>query len=349
MPNRSSPYSQSKPLFHIDRLDALRKGKAPPPVHVHIILSDLCNQDCSFCAYRMSSGLSSEMFGTEKTHNPNRKIPTEKALEILDDCAEMGVKAVQFTGGGEPTVHKDHIKIFGHAQSLGLETALVTNGIRLVPVPEVLRLKWLRVSVDAGREETYTSIRRVNPVHWKKVWINIQAVRDAGYEGVLGVGFVVTPENYRDVCQATWLARKHGADNIRIGAVFSKEGLSFYGDAIEDIAYECEKAARLSSDNFTVIDLFGRRLGDLEGGSPKHPFCGYQYFTTYIGGDLNVYRCCNTAYTPQGLLGNLRETRFKDLVPNWELDARTCTFCMFHGQNEAINAMLEPPEHQNFV
>ena len=46
------------------------------------------------------------------TYNPNRKIPYEKCLEILDDCAEMGVKAIQITGGGEPSVHPDHTKIY---------------------------------------------------------------------------------------------------------------------------------------------------------------------------------------------------------------------------------------------
>lgn len=342
-------YSQNKPLYHIDQLQALREGKVPAPIHVQIVLSDLCNQDCSFCAYRMSAGLSREMFGTAKTHNPNRKIPTKKAIEILDDCAAMGVKAIQFTGGGEPTVHPDHIEIFRHAQALGMQTALVTNGVKMLPVPEILNMQWVRVSVDAGSEDDYKRIRRVSGVHWRKSWAAIESMREFGYEGTLGVGFVVTPENYRGICNATWLARKAGASNIRIGAVFSSDGIGFYGDCVEDITYEIEKAKRLSSDSFQVIDLFGRRLGDLEGGSPEHPFCGYQYFTTYIGGDLNVYRCCNTAYTPKGLLGSLVDTRFADLLPKWELDARTCTACQFKGQNEAINAMLDAPQHKNFV
>lgn len=347
-----SLYSQSKALYHPDRISQLRDGLTPSPVHVQMVLSDLCNQDCSFCAYRMSSGLSRELFGTASTHNPNRKIPTEKALEIIDDCAAMGVKAIQFTGGGEPTVHKDHLKIFAHAQAKGIETSLVTNGVRLAPVPEIMKMAWVRVSVDAGKEATYMDVRRVSKMHWRKVWINVEALVEHGYEGVLGIGFVVTPENYRDICQATWLARKAGAGNIRIGAVFSKEGVGFYGDTIEEIAHEIRKAKRLESEDFKVIDLFGRRIGDLEGGRPEHPFCGYQYFTTYIGGDLNVYRCCNTAYTPSGKLGSLKDRTFSDL---WyeevakPFNAKSCQYCQFRGQNDAINEALNPPEHENFV
>ena len=83
----------------------------------------------------MSAGLSTELFGAVQsggfTHNPNRKIKTEKALEIIDDCAAIGVKAIQFTGGGEPTVHPDHLELFLYAQELGIKTALVTNGVKL--------------------------------------------------------------------------------------------------------------------------------------------------------------------------------------------------------------------------
>jgi Fe-coproporphyrin III synthase len=93
-------YSQLKPAWHPQALEVLRQGGTPRPIHVQLILSDLCNQDCHFCAYRMSAGLSNELFGTAETHNPNRKIPTPKALEIVEDCAELGVKAIQFTGGG---------------------------------------------------------------------------------------------------------------------------------------------------------------------------------------------------------------------------------------------------------
>ena len=129
----ASIYSQDKVLWHTDRIDAFRKGDTPKPIHVQLILSDLCNQDCHFCAYRMSAGFSTELFGTAKTHNPNRKIPTSKAYEILEDCKELGVKAIQFTGGGEPTVHPAHGLLFQCAQDLGMATALVTNGIKMNP------------------------------------------------------------------------------------------------------------------------------------------------------------------------------------------------------------------------
>ena len=68
-----------KVYWHRDRLDALARGEVPSPTQVQLIISDLCNQDCSFCAYRMSGNLSNELFGEARedgsiNNNPNRMI-----------------------------------------------------------------------------------------------------------------------------------------------------------------------------------------------------------------------------------------------------------------------------------
>jgi len=356
----SDLYSQLKPAWHSERIEDFRDGLRPRPVHVHIILSDLCNQDCSFCAYRMSTGLSNELFVADSeraktgTNNPVRMMPREKALEIIEDCAELGVKAIQFTGGGEPTVHPDHLEIMGRAQELGMETGLVTNGLKMDPIATPIQnMKWIRVSVDAGDSETYSKVRRVPRGHWDKVWLHIKQLAAADYDGTLGIGFVVTPENYRGVTPAASLAKASGAQNMRVGAVFSERGLDFYGDKITAITKEIELAkAAVDSNGFELYDLFGRRLGDLEQRSPDYPRCYYQHMTYYIGGDLNLYRCCNTAYTQHGLVGSLRDVRLHALLqnqPHEPFDARTCRACQFNGQNKAIRALVEQPEHVNFV
>lgn len=96
-------YSALKAMKYPDRLEAIRSGGFAGPVHVQIILSDLCNQNCAFCAFRDPGYSSSQLFHVDGNYNPNRMLPFDKVTEILDDC--VGVKAVQYTGGGEPTVH----------------------------------------------------------------------------------------------------------------------------------------------------------------------------------------------------------------------------------------------------
>ncbi len=335
-------YSQAKAAWHLDRIEALRAGRVPAPVHVQLILSDLCNHNCNFCAYRRGDGLSSELFADKYGNtNPNRQITTLKALEIVKDCAAIGVKAIQFTGGGEPTVHKEHLTVFAAAQKAGIRTALVTNGVNLRLHPANLAHDWIRVSVDAGTEATYIAVREVPPQHWKRVWANIAAIASSSYAGNLSVGFVATNENHAELALAARLAKDAGASSIRVGAVFTGQGDGYYTDIA---AVRASIAAAVEEHHGFVIDLFDRRLADLHDGHPTDPFCGYQYFTTYIGADLSVYRCCNTAYTTPGKIGTLNGHRFAELAMRPKpFDARGCRYCQFNGQNRAINALLNEP------
>jgi MoaA/NifB/PqqE/SkfB family radical SAM enzyme len=345
----SDLYSQAKPVWWMDRLQSVRDGVLPPPVHVQLVLSDLCNQDCGFCAYRMSSGLSNELFPEGKRKNPNRMIATAKAEEIIDDCAELGVQAIQFTGGGEPTVHPDHLALFARAQRHGMSTALVTNSINLDTTNAAVRaMSWIRVSVDAGTPSTYAHTRRVKAAHWDTAWKNIADLA-AHCSGTVSVGFVCTPENFIELGSLAAHAKAAGVANVRVGAVFSAEGAGYYSNLLP--AIRTSIAAAKEQYGELIVDLFDRRIDDLNAGSPDEPLCGYQHLTTYIGGDLGVYRCCNTAYTRAGKVADLHDVRFAHLfgrqVP--EFDGRGCRFCQFRQQNNIIAATLRKPTHAEFV
>ena len=345
----SDLYSQAKPVYWMDRLTTLRSGVMPPPVHVQMVLSDLCNQDCGFCAYRMSSGLSNELFPQGKRKNPNRMIETWKAEEIIDDCASIGVKAIQFTGGGEPTVHPDHLELFARAQWHGIATALVTNSINLDPSHKaVLAMKWIRVSVDAGTPETYARTRRVKASYWPVVWEKIAELAK-NCTGTVSVGFVVTPENFSELGKMALLAEAADVANVRVGAVFSAEGVGHYGTLLPAIRAELARVRDVFPD--LIVDLFDRRIEDLEAGSPTEELCGYQSLTTYIGGDLGVYRCCNTAYTRAGKIADLHDVQFAHLFggPVQPFDATGCRFCQFRNQNKIIAATQNMPTHAEFV
>lgn len=363
----SSAYSDLKPAWHLDKIAAMRRGEQVVPPHLQLIISDLCNQDCHFCAYRISEGFSSANFGETLPDgkirmNPHRLIPTEKANEILTDAAALGVKAVQFTGGGEPTVHPEHIRIFAHAQELGLETALVSNGVILRKGWEEVysRMAWIRISLDAGSPGTYATVRRTPSSHYWQVLSNIGWIASAveGTSCLLGVGYVVTPENYKEIEQGVDAARQSGAAYIRLSASFTRDYDAPYRAIYGDIQQRIKNArAAFECSAFRVIDLFGERIEDLKQHAPDYQFCGYQQFNTFVGGDLKVYRCCNTAYTDHGLVGDLKDKAFADFFASPEkheayasFDARSCEVCQFNGKNRVINYLVgHDPTHVEFV
>ena len=201
---KGSPYSPLKVFHHQDHIDQLKNNQQPTPLQVMLIISDLCNQDCGFCAYRWSGYSSNQLFTVNSElasfghNNPKRMLPYKKVVEILDDCVEMGVRAIQLTGGGEPTVHPDHTKIFQDVLDRELDLGLVTNGVNLSDedMEVLLKAKWVRFSVDAGNAETYASVRNVGKGMWGRVWRNIQYLTSMNKDYdesdlLVGVGFVV--------------------------------------------------------------------------------------------------------------------------------------------------------------
>jgi len=360
-------YAPNKALWHSDSIDMLRRGEQPVPKHVQLIISDLCNQDCAGCPYRMEGYSSNQHFGAlDKngtfTNNPTRFIPYEKVLEILDDCAEMGVRAIQLTGGGEPTVHPRFKDIVRAVLDRGLELALVTNGVRLPEdvIEDLMRATWVRVSIDAGNMETYRSYRRCPEWHWRQMLSNLSALvarkKDTGSALTIGVGFVVARENHTEIIDLVLRARQMGVDNVRISAAFTTEGAAYHEGIFEEAKRQASRAVQLATPDFRVYDMLGDRVDDLEEGAPDYGFCGIQHFTTYIGGDQKAYRCCVTSYNDQGFLGDLKDQRLSTLWSSPEkrqrmqtFDARTCERCMFNQRNRAILSALTKPEHENFT
>jgi radical SAM protein with 4Fe4S-binding SPASM domain len=286
-------------------------------------------------------------------------MPTAKALEILDDCKAMGVGAVQFTGGGEPTIHPDFEKVIEYTDSLGLKWSLVSNGVRIGSrdlAPKLAKASWIRISLDAANEETYASMRRCPKGHFEKAKNAIKSIAETKNECVLGVGFVVNPENWREVVDCARLARNLGADNFRISAQFSNEDDKLFEGFHQEAAELCKEAESLSDSKFTVYNRFPDRLMDLHLHRPTHRLCGYQFFTTYIGADLSIYRCCGYAYNDHGLVGSLKEQRFSDLWLSQErfdgqyaFDGRNCERCQFRHINCSLAYALEPQLHEDFV
>lgn len=341
------------------------------PKQVQLILSDLCNQDCSFCAYRMSGYTSNELFmgGSEAAkyghNNPRRWIETARARKLLDEFKELGVLGVQFTGGGEPTVHPDHEALFERALELGLRCSLVSNGVKWSSpmIRAVLPdFDWVRVSIDAGGEAEYAAIRNTPAQYWHRVWSNVRALAAAIKERkgrcVLGVGFVVTPDNWKQIPDFMAQAAASGAHNARLTAMFSPDNEKPFVSAYPEIKTLIAKTrAIFQTAAFAIYDNFGSRFEDLVQHAPDYKFCSYQYYTAYVGGDLNAYRCCLLAYNKRGQMpgGNLKDRSFVDFWNSPErkadmenLDARGCERCQFSTKNRNWLAIAGDLPHKEW-
>lgn len=348
-------YSPFKVVHHRDKLLELSTKKQTTPLQVQIIPSNVCNQSCSFCAYRMHDSLSNQNF------NEKDIIPFAKLIETIDCCKELGVKAIQYTGGGEPLVYPKALEMLDYTISSGLGLALVTNGAGLNEKSCDLLgdSDWNRISVDAFSPELYSTIRHVPMAVHAKVINNIRSLVRYKRRNTIGVGFVVCKENYMEVFEAAKFFKEIGVDNLRISAAFTPMGHAYFG-AFEDVAAElCAKASLLSDSNFTVFNLFGDRTTDTANTVQDYDYCGIKELLTYIGADQNVYTCCTLAYNAAGYIGSIKDQSFSDLWLGAEKTSmftkhnprKHCrNFCMYRNKNNFINYCIkDDPQHVYYV
>jgi len=59
------------------------------------------------------------------------EISREKILEILFDLKKIGVKAITYSGGGEPLIHPNIIEIMNKTLEYNIDLSILTNGQKI--------------------------------------------------------------------------------------------------------------------------------------------------------------------------------------------------------------------------
>lgn len=355
-------YSSFKAVHHPDKIQELKDGKQIVPLQLQIVPSNICNQACSFCSYRMDGSLSNQNF------NDRDLLPYDKLIETLDCCVDMGIPAIQVTGGGEPLVYKDKengktaIDMFNAIVDRNLELALVTNGQALND--EICQLlgehsSWVRISIDAGNAETYSKIRGVSPKIYDRVIENIKTLVKYRKYTIIGIGFVVCKENKDQVLECAKLAKSLGVQNFRISANMTPEGFQYFHGWLEETQELCKEAEKLSDDNFHVFNLFGTRVQDNFEEIQDYNICYAQEFNTYLGPNLSLYRCCVQSFNNMGFIGSIKDQSLKELWNSQEkfdkfdnhCPAKHCKHpCLAKNKNLFLEYLTKlNPKHINFI
>jgi len=283
----------------------------------------------------------------------------------LNDFKIMGGKAIELTGGGEPSIYPYFKETFGKIIKYDFDYGLVTNGVVLTEelAKQIApKMTWARISFDAATEKTYCRLRKAPKEHFRKAIRSLELLKKYAKnpQFKLGFGFVVSNENYKELLLACDLAKSHGADNIRISIVFIEERLGYFKpETIEEGSQIAGECSAFEDENFKVYNLFDERLKNIEIGRQDYRFCGTKELLCVIGGDCNVYTCCSLAFNKKGLIGNLKEQSFKELWDSEEkrkmfrdFDAsKICSYmCLYETRNKYINSLLKKdPLHVNFI
>jgi len=359
----------TKVAWHQERLAAWKRGERIAPVTIDMALTRACNFACHYCYAMMQE-------------NERAVITRDVIRNFLDDCAEVGVKAISLVSDGESTLSPVFVETIQYGASRGLDMAVGTNAFVLGErrLREILpHLTYLRVNITAGEPGRYAEIMGVKREWFGKVCENISTMarlkKELGLRVTIGLQMVLMPEYEDQILPLAQLGKELRPDYLVIKHCSDDEHGTLGVDysAYARLHDKLKQAEALSDDTYKVRVKWSKIL---EEGKRSYQRCYGAPFILQISGSGLVAPCgmlFNDSYK-KFHIGNIVTDRFRDLVKGdryWEVmnylaspefDARKMcgTLCLQHKVNEYLDAVQkgrvtperpdgESPAHLNFI
>lgn len=357
MNNRNStPYSQLKIFYHGEILENLRNHKRCAPVYIRIKPTNKCNHNCNYCHYKNS-------YLDLDEYNPNDEIPYEKMMEIINDISDMGVKAVTFSGGGEPLLYPHIEEAMDSVLKKGIDLSIITNGSLLSGKKAELlaNAKWVRISIESSNDALYSEIRGIKEHSFDKLCENIHnfaKIKNKSCE--LGINVVVGEHNFSEIRYMAEMMKKLGVNHVKFAPLITTNTVEYHSEFKNQVIEQLnETKNELNDENFKVIDLYTNDFDDSVYFERQYSKCPIKEFICVIAANSKVYYCHDKAYLSDGVVCDLSEHSFKEGWYSKEVDKLFDSFdaikcckqhCVYDSRNELINTFLNMDlNHVNFI
>ena len=219
MTNDYNRFNSWKGLAYLNKLEECSAGKFPSPVNWHVYISNSCPYQCNFCIM--------------KNRIEGAKLPKKTLEKLANDARRLEVKLVHISGGGEPLTHPDINSFISHLKEKKIKVAISTNGYFLNRLDE--QVDHLRVSFNAGRKSSYERIHGRED-SFERVKLNIKEAVKFRKGKDIGMGYVLTHENWREIDNFVQIAEEVGVDFVHIRPAFWPENNQQIIQATKDIS-----------------------------------------------------------------------------------------------------------------
>lgn len=356
-----SPFIPYKLLFHQDRVQRALAGELVYPIAVELDLSNRCPHDCPFCS-----------FGTSASQGYRQQnwvtFPYPRILSLLGELKDCGVESITFTGGGEPLVHPHAAKVLEETTRLGLQWGLVTNGLLLageIAHQVAAGAKFVRVSLDAGSDETHMITHGLQKPQFTSILQNIRHLRDRSPYITIGASFCVMDSNFGEIPMAAQKLYHSGASYLEVRPTFPTD---WRGDGWKDgitadhlntaVSFVAALRGQYKDSGFRIIGMHERFDSALLTKAPKpYTQCRIGPLTTVIGAEGSIWHCCVNRGVDFFKLGSVLDCTFQDAWAkvhrtrdSSKIDLSKCPRCRYDGYNELLErAVLDDGMHRSFV
>lgn len=333
-------HSDLRVLRWSDRISNAIQGFPNGPIRANLDLDNRCTHKCYFCepaAYR-----------DDTIRDKRHTLDTGIALRTLHELADLDCRAVNFSGGGEPTLHPDFGHVLNHAHDLGMRTFVITHGGLIDRWHEALLqgADHVRISLDASNSAEHAKMHHAKAGEFEKIKASVEALAKARGEDArpeIGIAYILTdfnssPESLIRLCD--W-ASDTGIDFIHFRPI-SEDGGKHTLTTDSDMLMEYCEGLQADYPRLKIWAL-GKRGKDIFH-QREFEKCYAAMTLAVIGANGDVQACCDQRGY---IFGNLYKNSFREIWLSDEhrqkahaIEPKLCGRCIQCGYNRAVQQLV---------
>lgn len=307
-----------KLLQHADVLADIQATGMWRPIDVQLSPIATCDSHCDFCSV--------------SRRDLRKRLSLEQMKKCLKDFRDLGAKALELTGGGNPMLHPDIKAVIRYAHELGYDIGIISNSedpSKYITEEEANMLTWYRCSLTKLEEGK-------NPDEY-----NFDVIP----KGILGFSHIMNDRTTPETIQ--WIAdlvkRYPEVKFVRIA------GNCLDSESIETVK---EKWLPAIKEVDKLGKFFIKEIGGCHNAYPS--FCGVGPIRPYVMDDGNIYICTShvlkfrkvddryiigTVDDVHGMYKRIQEHFIKTGRP-YDIDIKgKCAECFYYNNNKLLHAV----------
>jgi len=332
-------------IFCHDRMWNWKQREDIYPITMEIGISGPgnCNNKCNFCMH-------SRYYGTKA------QMDFERYNELIIELKQLGIKGMIYSASGECTVHEKFVDFLEVTKENDIDIAVVTNGTYLKDVvePIIETVSWIRISLDAGTNETRQIIHGVDDFQSVLTNLSFLAIYKEKQKSncQIGAQMVVTKNNWLEIPLAVEKAKQTEIDYFQIKPVIyhvidgRKQMPSKFIQKIIKIAEVAEK--EFENERFKIYIKYDQFEALMQ---PEYDRNAYDkcraIFFPIIEATGKVYHCSQTRGMKEFEIGDIFENTFQEIWHSEKrqnvlasINVKKCTpICRCHWMNKMLKTI----------
>ncbi len=306
------------------------KGDLPAPIEASLDPFNGCNNRCYYCN-------SQRYLRETPVHMP--RWGRDYMEDLLISLFQMGVKATCWGGGGESTLNIRLSEMIRQSNLLGMENAIITNGVSLNDdlIDALLLCRWIGVSLDSADPVVYQKVRGTDSC--LTVLSNVSKLARKRVKTDIAIKVLVLPETIDTIVYTCKVAKDLGVQDFHVRPVDLERKdfktatkLNLDMEKIKDIFAECHAMETLDFHVYTVTHKYDENF------HVKHDFkrCLASPLVMQICTDKKMYVCVDHRLEPRFEIKDWGSDEHRGLLQsiNPEKECARCTWSEYNRQIE---------------